>query len=81
MWTKKDVAPGELLFAPFTPETKERLFTHLAASHLHLNKKLVPGKKLLALEWRSQGHLSHVHPSQYRAYATGSMSWCITRTL
>ena len=80
VWTMKDFAPGELMFAPFAPEIKDRMFTHLAASHLHLNKKMVPGNKVLALDGRNQGHLSHVHPSQHRAYATGSLFWCITKT-
>ena len=68
------------MFVPFAPEIKDRMFTHLAASHLHLNKKMVPGNKVLALDGRNQGHLSHVHPSQHRAYATGSLYWCITKT-
>ena len=80
VWTLEDFAPGKLIFAPFSPEVKDRMYTHLAASHMILPKKLVPGNKVLALDGRNQGHLSHVHPSQHRAYATGSLFWCITRT-
>ena len=80
VWTLEDFAPGKLIFAPFSPEVKDRMYTHLAASHMVLPKKLVPGNKVLALDGRNQGHLSHVHPSQHRAYATGSLFWCITRT-
>ena len=80
VWTLEDFAPGKLIFAPFSPEVKDRMYTHLAASHMVLPKKLVPGNKVLALDGRNQGHLSHEHPSQHRAYATGSLFWCITRT-
>ena len=80
VWTLQDFAPGKLIFAPFSPEMKDRMYTHLAASHMVLPKKVVPGNKVLALDGRNQGHLSHVHPSQHRAYATGSLFWCITRT-
>ena len=79
--TLEDFAPGKLLFAPCSPEMKDRLYTHLAASHMVLPKKLVPGNKVLALDGRNQGHLNHRHPSQHRAWATGSLFWCITRTL
>ena len=75
-----DYAPGKLIFAPFSPEIKDRMYTHGAASHMALPKKTVPGNKVLALDGRNQGHLSHVQPSQHRAYATGSLFWCITRT-
>ena len=34
----------------------------------------------MALDGRNLCHLNHVHPSQHRAYATGSLFWCITRT-
>ena len=80
VWTLEDFKPGELLFAPYTTEIKDRMYTHLAASHLAYPKKHVPGNKVMALDGRNLGHLSHVHPSQHRAYATGSLFWCITRT-
>ena len=76
----EDFQPGKLLFAPYTTEIKDRMYTHLAASHLAYPKKHVPGNKVMALDGRNLGHLSHVHPSQHRAYATGSLFWCITRT-
>ena len=56
------------------------MYTHLAASHMVLPKKVAPGNKVLALDGRNQGHLSHMHPSRHRAYATGSLFWFITRT-
>ena len=80
VWTLEDFAPGTLIFAPFSSESKDRMYTHLAASHMVLPKKVVPGNKVLALDGRNQGHLSHMHPSQHRAYATGSLFWCITRS-
>ena len=39
VWTLKDYAPGELIFAPFSPEIKDRMYTHGAASHMALPKK------------------------------------------
>ena len=80
VWTLEDFEPGTLIFAPVSLEITDRMYTHLAASHLALPKKNVPGNKLMALDGRNLGHLSHVHPSQHRAYATGSLFWCITRT-
>ena len=53
VWTMEDFQPGKLLFAPYTTEIKDRMYTHLAASHLHPNKKLVHGNQSLALEGRS----------------------------
>ena len=50
VWTLKDFQPGKLIFAPFSTEIKDRMYTHLAASHLVLPKKTVPGNRLMALD-------------------------------
>ncbi len=80
IWTLKDFAPGKLMFAPYTSELKDRLFTHNASVHVSLPKGALPENRLLALDGRGKQQLWHKNLAKHIHHATGCLFWAIERT-
>ena len=81
VWTLCDFAPGELMFAPYTAEVKERLYTQNLAVHVDIPVS-APGNpnRVVALDGRGKSHLSHANAESHTPLATGCLFWAIGRT-
>ena len=80
IWTLKAFAPGKLMFAPYSNELKDRLYTQTASVHVGLPRGALPENRMLALEGRGKTHLYHGNAKHHVAQATGCMFWAIGRT-
>jgi hypothetical protein len=80
VWTLKAFAPGKLMFAPYSNELKDRLYTQTASVHVGLPNGALPENRMLALEGRGKTHLYHGDAKHHVAQATGCMFWAIDRT-
>ena len=75
VWTARSFAPGELMFAPWTPEIKDRLWTSALSAHLELPREVVPGNRVLALDGRNRNLLCHANHRCQRSAAMQICSW------
>ncbi len=80
IWTLRNFAPEMLMFAPYSTELKDRLYTHNASVHVGLAKGAMPENGLLALDGRSKGQLWHQNLAKHIHNATGCLFWAIERT-
>ena len=82
VWTLRAFGPGELMFAPYTAEVKDRLYTHNLAVHVDVPASSVPGNpnRVVALDGRGKSHLSHPNAELHIPTATGCLFWAIGRT-
>ena len=79
-WTVRDCAPGELMFAPWTHEIKDRLYTTgLSVSVQGIPRDAVPGNRVLALDGRKRSHLGHGDLVNNVPGAGDNLFWCIQR--
>ena len=80
IWTLKDFERGQLMFAPFTTEMKDRLYTTSASASLQHKRDMVPQNRVLAVDGRGRGHLSHADEHKHVPLAKGSLFWVCDRT-
>ena len=78
VWTERTFDSGELKFAPWSLEIKDRLYTQHAAVSLALGRQFLPNNRVLALAGRNRGHL--VHGDLHSKAEVGNLFWVIKRT-
>ena len=78
IWTERDFEAGDLKFAPWSLEIKDRLYTHRASVSLGLEQQYRPNNRVMALDGRNRGHL--FHGDQHSKTESGNLFWVIKRT-
>ena len=78
IWTERDFEAGDLKFAPWSLEIKDRLYTHRASVSLGLEQQYRPNNRVMALDGRNRGHL--FHGDQHSKAESGTLFWVIKRT-
>ena len=78
IWTERDFEAGDLKFAPWSLEIKDRLYTHRASVSLGLEQQYRPNNRVMALDGRNRGHL--FHGDQHSKAESGNLFWVIKRT-
>ena len=78
IWTERDFEAGDLKFAPWSLEIKDRLYTRSASVSLGLEQQYRPMGRVMALDGKNRGHL--FHGDQHSKCESGNLFWVIKRT-